>query len=85
MCVCVCVCVCVCQGWAILKFLHAIIVKQEYHDYSVSQLFFPLYFTENWLQTCQTVLKCGKIVTIITILDNYCSLRLLFAVKIGRY
>ena len=31
------------------------------------------------------VYKNGKLVTIITILDDYCSLRLLLTLKIGRY
>ena len=42
---------------AILKILHAIIVKKLARISSLSRLLFSLYFTENWLQTCQTVLK----------------------------
>ena len=38
----------------ILRILYAIIVKQqEYQEYC-----FPSIFIEDWLQTCQTALKC---------------------------
>ena len=66
-----------------LKISYTIIVKQEYHDNH--DYCFHSIFTENYIQMCQTVLKCEQKwekLTIVTILG---SLQLLLAVKIARY
>ena len=61
----------------ILMILQMIIAKQEYHDYFLTQF---LLITES--KYIKLFTNLCKNVKLITILDNYCSLPLLLAVKI---